>query len=112
MYRTGLIGGFGLWLGLAASAPAQPTRDARELSRDVQQTMQARRLLHADPELAGLNVGVSVERRVATLFGPAPSAEAIFRAELCIRGMVGLVEVRNRMFVSDLLGPADPPLRL
>ena len=104
--------GFTVWLGFASLVDAQPIRATRDLSRDVMQTMQARQRLHADPDLAAWNIGVSVENRVATLFGPAPSAEAIFRAELCLRNMIGLAGIRNELFVSDLLAPADPPLRL
>ncbi len=91
------------------SGPIRPTDAA---GRDVEHTMQARKLLHNEPDLATLNIGVSVQNRVATLFGPVPSVDAIFRAELCLRSMIGLVEIRNEMFVSDQVEPIRPPVKL
>src|SRR5438309_5194685 len=85
-----IVGGIALWFGCASWVQAGPIRPARELSRDVLQTMQARELLHTDPDLRGLNIGVAVENRVATLFGPVPTAEVMLRAELCLRTMIGL----------------------
>lgn len=83
--------------------------------RDVEQTIQARRVLDSDAELAGENIGVIVRDRVATLWGPAPSAEIAFRAELCLRGMIGLADIHNEIYVSDLLEPSRTvarPVRL
>jgi hypothetical protein len=80
--------------------------------RDVQQTLQARQLLAVDSDLQGINIGVIVRDRVATLWGPAPSAEVAFRAELSLRAMIELVEIRNELFVSDLMEPMRRPTRL
>ena len=92
---------------LLAALPVAPALAQARLSgdplRDVQQTMEARRLLAIDPELQEHNLGVIVRDRVATLWGPAPSAELAFRAELDLRAMIDLVEIRNELFVSDLL---------
>jgi hypothetical protein len=88
------------------TSPAQgQLRLIGDPQRDVQQTIQARRLLAADADLQEHNLGVIVRDRVATLWGPAPSAEVAFRAELCLRTMIELVEIRNELFVSDLIEP-------
>lgn len=82
-----------------------------DAQRDVQQTIQARRLLAVDPDLEGHNLGVIVRDRVATLWGPAPSAEVAFRAELCLRMMIELVEIRNELFESDLVESIRRPIK-
>lgn len=94
-----------------ASAYAGPSRIIGEPDRDLRHTMQARQLLADEPELAGLNIGVSVHNRVATLWGPVPSAEVAFRAELVVKTMFELTAVRNELFVSELVEPKRKPLR-
>jgi len=86
-----------------APASAGAMTKAPDRVRDQNQTMQARQLLVKDPELATLNIGVIVQDRIATLWGPAPSAEIAFRAELCLRSMVELAEVRNELIVYEPL---------
>src|SRR5437870_6966676 len=88
---------------VASSANAGQLRVVGDPARDMRQTMQARKLLFSDPDLAALNIGVVVIDRVATLWGPVPSAEVAFRAELCVRTMIELAEVRNQLFVSELV---------
>ena len=78
---------------LAAPISAGPVRKAGDPSRDLRQTTQARTLLLQDPALAEYNIGVIVQDRVAILWGPVPSAEVAFRAELCLRAMLELTEV-------------------
>jgi BON domain len=94
--------------GLVESLQAQQRQIIGEPSRDVRHTMQARKLLADDPELAAWNIGVVVNDRVAVLWGPAPSAEVAFHAELCLKAMVELVEVRNELMVSE---PLEPTIR-
>jgi hypothetical protein len=77
--------------------------------RDLRLTMQARKLLYDDPALAPLNLGVIVNDRVAVLWGPAPTAEAIVRAERTLRKMGELVEIRNKLFLDEPLEPARSP---
>src|SRR5882724_1447057 len=84
---------------------AGPVRIGGNPTRDVRQTIQARKLLADDPELAAWNIGVTVHDRVATLWGPVPSVEVAFRAELCLRTVIELAEVRNQLFVSEALKP-------
>lgn len=109
---VGLLAG---WFALAwcdSELRAGPLRLDDATSRDVRQTIQARKMLIEEPDLATLNIGVTVRNRVAILWGPVPSAESAFRAELCLRTMIGLVEVRNELFVCDDLDPIPLPLRL
>src|SRR5947209_10088994 len=91
---------------------AGPVRTLGDPLRDVRQTIQARKLLADDPELAAWNIGVTIQDRVATLWGPVPSAEIAFRAELCLRTVIELAEVRNQLFVSEALKPMRVPLKI
>jgi osmotically-inducible protein OsmY len=97
---------------LAGRGVAAQPRIETDATRDVLQTVQARKLLFADPDLAGLNIGVTVHNRVATLWGPVPAAEFTYRAEQCLRSMTELAEIRNELFVSDRSEPAKLPLKL
>jgi hypothetical protein len=78
--------------------PSAPTTAIAE--RDLLLTMEARRLLGLDPQLATLNLGVSIRNRIATLWGPVPSAELGFKAELHLRRLVELSEIRNELIVT------------
>ena len=99
-------------LALLLSAQAGQSRINEDSARDLRQTIKARALLADEPELAALNIGVVVRNRVAILWGPVPSIEAAFRAELVLREMFELTEVRNELFVSDLLVPVRKPLKI
>jgi osmotically-inducible protein OsmY len=103
-------------LSAVSSARAGQSRTigepAGDPARDVRQTMQVRKLLLDEPELAQINIGVIVTDRVAVLWGPVPSPEVAFRAELCVRTMIELVEIRNELFVSELLEPIWTPLKI
>ena len=101
-----------LVLGFAPSARAGQTRPDADRVRDITHTIEARRILMEEPELADLNIGVTVRNRVATLWGPVPSAENAFRAELCLRTMIELAEVRSELFVSDQLEDRRPPIKM
>src|SRR5438046_196452 len=91
---------------------AGPVRIVGDPMRDVQQTIQARKLLADEPELAAWNIGVSVQDRVATLWGPVPSAEIAFRAELTLRTIIELADVRNELFITDAVKPMRLPLKI
>ena len=91
---------------------AGPARIGGDPLRDVAQTMKARKLLADDPDLAVWNISVTVQNRVATLWGPVPSAEVAFRAELCVKSMVELSEVRNELFLSEFVKPMRVPLKI
>jgi hypothetical protein len=96
----------------ALSLDAGPARIGGDPLRDVQQTIQARKLLADDPDLAAWNIGVTVHNRVATLWGPAPSAEVAFRAELALRSVIELAEVRNELHITDAVKPMRVPLKI
>ena len=97
-------------LFLAGPACAQGLDDP--LIRDLWQTVQARKILLDDPQLAPLNLGVVVKNRTATLWGPVPSNELAFRAEQRLRNLVEIFEIRNRLIVEpgdDGPAPAAAP---
>ncbi len=94
------------WLIQAGPAFAVQIKAGVDPSRDLWQSMQARKLLQKDPELAAFNVGVSVRDRVAILWGSVPLAELSFKAELCLRTMTELAEIRNQLEVMEEAGTA------
>lgn len=100
------------FMGMSSMVQAGPARIGGDPMRDVRATIQARKLLADDPELAKWNISVSVRDRVATLWGSVPSAEIAFRAELRLKAMIELTEVRNELFVSDLVKPMRVPLKI
>lgn len=102
--HPGLTGLLALFLlgGLAAV----PARAGSDPERDVWLTLRSRRALAEDAELAPLNLGVVVRDRVATLWGPVPSAEMGFKAEVILRTLYELKAVRNELEVSDDPAPA------
>ncbi len=97
---------------LTNSAIGGSLRAPADFDRDVLQTIQARMLLRDDPDLSAWNIGVTVQDRVLVLWGPVPNAEVLFRAELCVRTMPGLVGVRNELFVYEPAEAIRPPLRI
>ena len=100
-------------LALAVSlGNAGPARFLSDPARDVRQTIEARQILADDPELASWNIGVTVHDCVATLWGPVPSAEVAFCAELCLRSIIELADVRNDLIVSDALEPRRTPWKI
>jgi hypothetical protein len=78
---------------------------------DVLLTLKARKLLHDDPELRRLGLGIIVENRVAILWGPVPTLDQGLRAESRLRGMIELRDVRNELDVIETGsgGPVEPP---
>jgi BON domain len=81
--------------------------------RDLQLTIQVRRALTGDETLAPLSIGVRVEKGVATLWGPAPSAAAAMRCLTTAKTVPGLDEVRSEMWIAPsaeaIVGPFRPP---
>jgi hypothetical protein len=89
-----------LSLGAAGRAGAVQLVPGVDSDQDLWHTVQARKTLADDPELSGLNLGVRVRNRVATLWGPVPTPDLAFRAEIRLRNLIELVEVRNELYVS------------
>ena len=112
MYAGRLVLFGTLILGSVALADAGTVRTPGDASRDVRQTITARKMLADDPDLAAWNVGVIVRDRVALLWGPVPSAEIAFRAEVRVRSMIELADVKNELFVSEFAEPMRPPLKI
>jgi hypothetical protein len=92
---------FTVALGLAGSrcARAGPPSNAVD-DRDWQIAFQARKLFLKDPALAPLNLGVDVRDRVATVWGPVPSARDANRAVEMVRGMEGVTAIRNELRIE------------
>src|SRR5947207_6099690 len=88
-FRLGrlLLLGVTLFVPAGGLAPAGTIRLAPDPTQDLGHTIQARRLLLEDPDLAPLNLGVRVRNRVATLWGPVPSADLALKAELRLRAL-------------------------
>ena len=94
----------GVLLGLLQTGPVNAARaDAHE--HDVYLTMQARALFSGDELLGRLNLGIIVKNRVGVLWGPVPTAGLSLRAEILLRSMLELTEVRNEMFVEGDAAP-------
>src|SRR4051794_9384180 len=86
--------------GVIAVKPPPTAAETAAAEFDLVLTLRARRALALDPELAPLNLGVRIRNHVATLLGPVPTAELSFKAEVCLRGLVELFEVRNELWVT------------
>jgi len=80
-----------------------------EHMREVLLTIEVRKALLDDPVAGPLNLGVKVDGRVATLWGPVPSNDAKQRAEAVLRKFPYVTEVRNqlRLRVEEPINPAS-----
>jgi len=65
--------------------------------REVLLTIEVRKALLDDPAVGPLNLGVKVDGRVATLWGPVPSAAAKQQAENVLKRFPYVTEVRNHL---------------
>jgi hypothetical protein len=86
-------------------ARAEGDPPAPAINPDWLLTVQARQALLQDDRLAPLNLGVRVERRIATLSGAVPSADLAQRAETRLRQVPGMAGVQNALAV---VRPEDP----
>ncbi len=106
--------GWSFALGVVLAFPPAAPATAGDY-QDIRHTLLARKVLEDDPALATLNLGVKVENRVATLWGPVPSLELGGRAAERLRGRSEFRDVRNDLYfaVNDLFGNLpSPPLFL
>jgi hypothetical protein len=92
----------------AAPAADPAARSAAPAVSDVVLARSALSAIDADPVLRDANLLVSVVDRVAVVGGPVPTADHGKRAEVIVRRIPGIVEVKNRCFVQDV---PDPLLR-
>lgn len=91
---------------LVVVAQARPT-PILPADSDPLLTAKVRAALAAEPDLAGLNLLVSVTDRVAVVGGPVPDEALPARVEQVLRTVPGLAEVK----VSCWVTPADDPLK-
>ena len=77
---------------------------------DLSRSLLAQAALQQDPVLAPLDLGVTVRKGVATLFGPVPSRELGERAAALLCRLPELSGVRNQLFLdpfADLLAQGN-----
>lgn len=67
---------------------------------DVAITARVKAALAADSQLSALSINVDTVNSVVSLYGPAPSAEAIERASVLAKAVEGVTAVNNRLVVS------------
>jgi BON domain len=94
-------------------SPAAPLTD-----KDCQIALFAREALLRDEALARLNLGVTVHGETAILWGTVPNIALSRRAEEKVRGVLGLVQVKNELRIEagdddalEFLQTPDPALR-
>jgi hyperosmotically inducible periplasmic protein len=66
-------------------------------STDVAITTRVKATLATDSELSALAINVDTTNAVVSLYGPAPSAEAINRATTLAKAVTGVVDVKNNL---------------
>lgn len=94
---------------LLASTPAADLIPADRL-RDLQLAVAGRRLLLADPDLAGLNLGLSVRQGMASVWGPVNNAYQAVRATEVLSTLPGLDGVRDELYLGTSPNPLLVPL--
>lgn len=97
--------------GVCLCTAAQGDEIPIEHMRELLLTIEVRKTLFDDPELGPLNLGVKVNGRVATLWGPVPSMEIKRHAEQTLRKFPYISEVRNQLHVPldelPMMSPAQ-----
>lgn len=72
---------------------------------DLRMTLWARQALLADPQLAPLNLGIKVEKRIAYLWGGVPSKALRLRAEQILQRLPDILEVRSALHLEEMDEP-------
>ncbi len=88
-----------------AAASGRSTLDEDAASRDCRLTLKARQAFQQDAALARLALGITIQSGSAVIWGTAPSAETIRRAEERLRTVPGITRVRSEV---QVLAPTDP----
>lgn len=102
--RACCFGLFSMFVLAGAIGPGQTFAGVvlhSESAEDLMLTVLARRALLADRDLAGLNLGVRVKQREATLWGPVPSLTLMQRALAMMSTLPELVQIRNEMHIAN-----------
>ena len=92
----------------AVDEPPRPPTSALGKIRDLAATVRARRLLEEDRVLKALNLGVSVENGVVSVWGPIPSNAVGRQAIAKLETIRNITEVRSNFYLTDaptLTGP-------
>jgi hypothetical protein len=115
-WKGTVYGGAALLLGLMPpdvalvlqAADPPPSQLPQQTPRDWLLTTAARRAFQKDEQLAALNVGVSVNNKVATIWGTIPSLDLARRAEEVLKKVGGIAAVMNdcRIVANDTLPEA------
>src|SRR5262245_37237540 len=92
----------------AVDEPPRPPTSALGKIRDLAATVRARRLLEEDRVLRPLNLGVSVDNGVVSVWGPVPSQEVARLAVAKLETIRNVTEVRSNFYLSDNQPPARP----
>jgi hypothetical protein len=87
-------------MGLFLSPTMSATAMSDDFAHDLMLTVLARKALLDDRELAGLNLGVKVSNRVATLWGAVPSPLVADRALRRLTSLTDIVQVNNAMHIA------------
>jgi hypothetical protein len=87
---------------------ASPPPHACDL-RDIYLTLEARRLLHQDRELARFSLGVSVNQGVAVVWGRLPTETLARRALEYVRQVRGVFEVHQELQILPFEHGTEPP---
>jgi hypothetical protein len=92
----------------AIDEPPRPPVSALGKIRDLAATVRARRLLQEDRVLKTLNLGVSVENGVVSVWGPVPSNAVARQAIAKLETIKNITEVRHNLYLSDNHAPSGP----
>jgi osmotically-inducible protein OsmY len=101
-----------LMLGGGQLSAASRAQVIAQSDSDCTLTAAARQMLFDDVELGTLNLGVSVNDRVATVWGAVPSEAAARRAVDCLRRVQGIARVVNQLSIEPPSDPLFDALRL
>ena len=85
---------------LRAERPPEPPAFALDRIRDLAASVRARRVLKADPALDRLNLGISIEDGIASVWGPVPSDAVGRRAVVLLESVRGIRAVRSNFYTE------------
>ena len=81
------------------SIAAKATKETAEVATDVTITAKVKTALAVDSQLSALDINVDTVKGVVSLWGRAPSEEAVKRATTLTKGVEGVTEVKNQLTV-------------
>lgn len=104
--RAWFVAGILLMLAAVSSLAAATLPAEDHTILDLQHTLLARQALQQDALLAPLQIGVRVDKRIATLWGPVPSAELAKHAVTRLKELPELLAVRSELHVETPENPS------